>query len=630
MKNVISNDWVKPIGVAETLSVMDYLSLMHAHQGGEKGLKIAEMISNRDYKGLCTHKLDLSSPFWSDKTDQLYHCRQALAFYTKLEDLDIGIDKEQVAWESFCEAEQGNRANNAMMRRWISPQYPLFDGVDANVTSLFFEVREKFQSVLGKAPVMDKLKFKFGPGATTTVPRRLSCPSEKLAEQPTCSSNTLHSALFPEIVRSLLPWLSHHAKQWSVDEYGMTVGHWDFDVSSGKLVFVAKNAGTLRAIDTQPTLTGLVQLGIGDAIEKCLLRVGVDIRDQSRNQELARLGSTIGHIATIDLRNASNTVWYMLVKFLSRTDWFDLLNAGRTPCTEYNGTVYDLHMFSAMGNGYTFPLETLIFWSIVSVVCKDDDPGLIGVYGDDIICPAHKADDVVTALKLFGFQINLDKSFLSGPFRESCGSDYYLGTNVRPYHQKHLVSGETLFVLHNFYVRRGLLAFAKKVKALIPKGVRIYGPDGFGDGHLLADDWPKKRLRKSCRYVTIEAPFCNIEWLPPTQLQTDWVYTNKKYRVGDGYAGVVFQTYARKGRAIVNTRPCDVVTPTYLAYNTGRVPLVRVYWRDQNGNISERTNSEIPLESTPVNFAPDGRPLWDVPGSDGYETRDVYTLVTSN
>jgi len=54
------------------------------------------------------------------------------------------------------------------------------------------------------------------------------------------------------------------------------------------------------------------------------------------------------------------------------------------------------------------------------------------VYGDDIIVPSESYDMVSWALECFGFQVNPEKSFSTGPFRESCGTDAFAGTNVRP------------------------------------------------------------------------------------------------------------------------------------------------------------------------------------------------------
>lgn len=622
---LIGKDWTKALSLDETLSILDGLALRHASLAGKTGSEIARLISAGDRSATCAFKLDLQDPSWDHS--QLYHARQSIAFFKKLEDLDVGVDKNGVAWASFLAAERQNEDNNNVLRLFLGQtnqdsREPVCS-VLPDFSRLFYAVKRKIEVTLGVAPKVSELRFKFGPGATTTVKRRDSCPSNKLAESPQCSANLLHSHHFSEFVREN-PWLLHHAEGFSLTEDEELVGHFDFAVGSGRIVFAPKNAGTSRVIDTQPTLNGFFQAGVGKAIEGCLLRVGVDIHDQTKNQRLARGGSLFGHIATIDLRNASNTIYSMLVRTLIGPDWLDLLNAGRTPSTVYDGEVYDLSMFSAMGNGYTFPLETLIFWAITSVVCSDTEPRYIGVYGDDIICPAQKAQAVVNALRAFGFSINPDKSFMSGPFRESCGSDYYMGSDVRPFYQKHLVSGESLFVLHNFYYRRGLFLFAKEVVNLIPHGMRIYGPDGYGDGHLLSNRYPLTRYRKNRKYVTYVLNPCNIQWIPPTCLQEDWGHTRKTVRLGDGYAGGVFRTYSRTGKQQVTLHPGDICAPSYACEFNARVPVVAAAWLDPDTRVRTKLSLQCVTESSPVSYLDDGRPLWDVPGTDGYEVTEVY------
>jgi hypothetical protein len=93
-----------------------------------------------------------------------------------------------------------------------------------------------------------------------------------------------------------------------------------------------------------------------------------------------------------------------------------------------------------MGNGFTFELETLIFWAAAKAVqevrgCQ----GPLGVYGDDIIVPQLIVQEVISTLEEFGFTINKEKSFVDGRFFESCGGHYFDGVDVTPYYQKHLV-----------------------------------------------------------------------------------------------------------------------------------------------------------------------------------------------
>jgi hypothetical protein len=94
-----------------------------------------------------------------------------------------------------------------------------------------------------------------------------------------------------------------------------------------------------------------------------------------------------------------------------------------------------------MGNGFTFPLQTMIFASLVTAAYKvcgirihkpyRQNLGNFAVFGDDIIVDSRVYNLVVRCLAILGFKVNGDKSFNEGLFRESCGSDFYSGYNVR-------------------------------------------------------------------------------------------------------------------------------------------------------------------------------------------------------
>jgi len=114
-----------------------------------------------------------------------------------------------------------------------------------------------------------------------------------------------------------------------------------------------------------------------------------------------------------------------------------------------------------MGNGFTFPLETAIFACAVEAVYKvfgrklkkSNLPrgrfGNFGVFGDDIICESDKATHVIRLLELLGFTTNASKSFVIGPFRESCGGDYYKGFPVRGVYIKDLGTMASRYVAIN-------------------------------------------------------------------------------------------------------------------------------------------------------------------------------------
>lgn len=584
----VSCCWNEALPLPQSLDILTELCRRLSPEGGTYGQKILALVESRDWKAVCDFELPLADEGWN--VTHLVACRQMLAFFRKMEDLDIGIDKEQVAREKFEESEHSCRETNALFRAWLSGSVSLRprDVVD------LYHMRSKIKHVLGRLPDMGDLKMQFGPGATTTVKKPNACPQNKLKDGPVCSEGLLYSGLLPSVLREFPHWGSALESDWrlvpALDEHGIPLSspegdYWDLveiapvTLSNGKLEFVPKNAKTYRSIVVEPSLNGMLQSGIGSHIARRLKRVGVDLKDQSRQQRLAREGSITRALATLDLSSASDTVSRELVKFLLPEDWFTLLNAARSHCVTYRGHTVRLEKFSSMGNGFTFPLESLIFWAIT---CVADPDGPHGVFGDDMICSTNSVERVVHLLSLCGFSLNRSKSFIEGPFRESCGGDYYLGISTRPFNQEHLVSGATLFVLHNFWYRLGRYDLAEVVMKFIPRPIRIFGPDGYGDGHLLSEQWPRSRPKKLAE---------------------------------KGYGGVQFETYSLKGRRSVSRYPGDYISPLYSVYNRGLEPL-----GESLGFF------DFPEEACKIAFLKDGRPVWTVPGSEGYSKVKIYTL----
>jgi len=204
-------------------------------------------------------------------------------------------------------------------------------------------------------------------------------------------------------------------------------------VCYNKVVTVPKTSLVDRTIAVEPLLNGYLQKGVDVFMRLCLKRVGIDLTDQGRNQHLAYLGSLPGVVdpfITIDLSSASDTISLGVAKLLLPSGWFHFLDAIRSPAYKFEDRdPLRYNKFVSMGNGFCFPLETLIFASVCSLFSKPDD---FTVYGDDIVCRQSVAKRVIKTLWSFGFRHNPDKTFVEGPFRESCGTDWYAGLNVRP------------------------------------------------------------------------------------------------------------------------------------------------------------------------------------------------------
>lgn len=263
-------------------------------------------------------------------------------------------------------------------------------------------------------------------------------------------------------------------------------------VDGNRIAFAPKNARTDRSIAIEPTLNLYLQLGVDGFIRRRLKRWNVNLDDQRRNQELARLGSIeqVDPFVTVDLRNASGTMALKLCKLVCPQDWYDLFYDLRSPCGTMVGSseVKYYQMMSSMGNGFTFALESAIFTAVIYAVMKARlgvfREREFAVFGDDLVVRQSLAPFVVEALTSCGFKVNEGKSFFSGPVRESCGTDWYLGNPIRPVfldEQPHAV--DELFCDYNrlkrilelrFFVQGGEI---EKMRDWIPEKFRnIKGP----------------------------------------------------------------------------------------------------------------------------------------------------------
>lgn len=296
--------------------------------------------------------------------------------------------------------------------------------------------------VIGEKPDLRDIysKCSFGPGASIGIHGNSTNLMRKLlAEEWTCTPSALPYAAEAISTDHHLYELILHRDDGFVDLDPLKLRE-EFKVRTrlvhyNKITTVPKTVLVDRTIAVEPLWNGYLQKGVDEVLRHRLKRIGIDLRDQTRNQDLARQGSIPGQAdpyVTIDLSNASDSISTSLVKRILPPEWFSFLNSIRSPAymlPNENGETRTYEKFVSMGNGFCFPLETLIFASVCRLYAKPKD---FSVYGDDIICRQSVARKVLKVLWRIGFRHNVKKTFLEGPFRESCGADWYEGRNIRP------------------------------------------------------------------------------------------------------------------------------------------------------------------------------------------------------
>lgn len=350
----------------------------------------------------------------------------------------------------------------------------------------------------------------FGPGASFKVRGSLVNIVDKMRTLPECTPE-----MHEKVMLTMLTHLPHYCLSSGLvirERGSLSLASVKLPIVKGnRLAFVPKDLRGHRAICIEPLGNMLVQKGYGDAIRRRLSDWGLDLgkfheegvpcERQLLHRELARQSSISGTNATIDLSSASDTISTSLVKFLLPQDWFDELDRCRSKFTELPcGTVIRNEKFSSMGNGFTFELESLIFYAftLASRYHFGKPSDTVSVYGDDQIIPSSYALKHCEMLEKAGFTINLSKSYLSGTFRESCGGDFFNGVDVRPVFIKELETSDATAtnksiirfcnnirkIAHRFggdiYCDRAFYPSWRRLYHAVPVSIRLSGPTELG------------------------------------------------------------------------------------------------------------------------------------------------------
>lgn len=410
-----------------------------------------------------------------------------------------GLDRRKVALDKFLDCEQQCSLVNETIRLDTTGPF----GV--SWLSVLSTASRKISRLLGKLDLDEVEKHcSMGPGASTSLRRTRSDAYYKYGQKPDVTEDCLHFAWClivrqPAWFRSLTGF--EPTGDWVLD-YCRSIDKM-FNIQPGnRVTTVPKNSKTDRIIAVEPDMNMYVQKGIGGVIRRRLRRVGVDLNRQVRNQRLAKRASRYGRMATIDFSSASDTISLSIVEELLPPDWLCALKQARSPVGVLpDGTVVQYSKFSSMGNGYTFELESLIFWALASA-CYDllGVKGIVSVYGDDVILTSDPRirDLFQWVCDRAGFTLNASKTFWDGPFRESCGKHYFRGIDVSPiYIRRPIKNVWDLYSLANKIRKRARLSwgldprfkrFYDIVVDQIPHAFRRYKiPDGIGDVGLVCD-----------------------------------------------------------------------------------------------------------------------------------------------
>lgn len=369
------------------------------------------------------------------------------------------------------------------------------------------------------SPTFEALFGTFSGGASTSKSRRQGSPALKFLDEAD-ATESCWEALQPLVADSPL-WDAHIRDTWQTPRF----------VDGNVMFTVPKNTTIDRVAAKEPDLNMFAQKGIGNLIRRRLRKRGINLNDQSINQRLAKIGSSDNSLATLDLSSASDSICTRLVWLLLPVDWFLLLDSIRSVRTEIDGEWHENHMFSSMGNGFTFELESMIFWALARTTAYlTGTRGTISVYGDDIIVPSTLSSSLIEVLSFFGFSTNVDKSFTDGPFRESCGAHWYSGYDVTPFYLKHPIEKLTDLILFlNKMIKWSSLGYGlvdPRFEPFIRKYLRYVPQDLWGGQDYSADvavvtgHAPRKVLFRVTRTVSRNHIGGYLFWLRSAYLRS--------------------------------------------------------------------------------------------------------------
>jgi hypothetical protein len=483
---------------------------LDAHRGNEFLKPLSDAVRQREWPEVYRYADFLSAQKYADADTHLVANQFALLIKKYPWDSSlVELDPEKAAIESFDKGENRcRRINKKFSILEIDPSRDRFRR-ESKIAMAWI------RALIGSTPNYRSIarKCDYGQGASVGVHGDATHILRKLSSEQkwTVTPGALHHCFAglmknPHYLETLLDSRTYSD--------GQTLFCYDYQaaftaylariqvVNNNKLSFVLKTAKTHRSIATEPLLTGFYQKGIDEELRGFLLAQRLDLSDQSLNQIMAFHGSLDdseeGYV-TIDLANASNSNARFPVKYLYPRDWYALFERTRSHYYEHEGVVKPYSMLCSMGNGFCFPVETITFASIC-YACGCGRPGVdFSVYGDDIIIRKKYAPKVLAMLAHFGFKTNTQKTFIEGPFRESCGADWFNGEDVRPFTLDFAFDS-----VENFFKYLNLTQRSKKVSdffapvrelvtSALPIDFRFFRPlpgevdsgiDSLGDEHL--------------------------------------------------------------------------------------------------------------------------------------------------
>lgn len=469
----------------------------------------------------------------------------ATKFLSKADFLETGIDRKAVAMSKFDLFEVKCGEQNRYFRNLLS--HPNFSDENVRLLSL---ARRKIASILGTFSAEEFVSNgNWGPGVSTLIKGEEVSAFNKFRDE---------RGITRDLYSLIREWFHLAYPLWKSEPLTLT-GEGALTLQSGNTVTtVPKDSKTDRVIAIEPGFNLWFQQAIGTMIVKRLRRVGIDLTTQENNQHAAWLSSKDDSLATVDFSSASDSISSAVVEDLLPQRWFTLMNSSRSQYRQGEDFSVKWNKFSSMGNAFTFPLQSLIFYACAWAVLQlKQIKGTILVFGDDVLLPREAFSTYSSFTEFLGFTVNTDKSYSQGYFRESCGAHYYDGVDCKPYYFKSRIrqvfdlykaaNGVRLLSHRSMSSQACDVRFRSVHRQLVkvcPKPLRFCTPIDNVSGGFISnfDEATPSRARNGIegyRYSgLIERGLTRVSEDPAILLARLWVPSTQEYR----------NTYALRGR----------------------------------------------------------------------------------
>jgi len=450
-----------------------------------KSLAIWLLYANREYQQLVDMDID---PLHYNDVFEFRDAYTAYSFLSKANFFELAVSKKDAAFKKFFQYEELCRnTNNRFRNLAFDPNYH-----GSNVW-LLNATQRKIAEILGDYSPDELVDdANWGPGVTTLLKGEHVSAVNKFHSENGITRD-LYSLVSPWFATAYPGWDQHLASSFGQERFSFQIGN--------KIVTVPKNSKTDRVIAVEPGINLWFQKAIGSMIRRRLRRRGIDLNTQEVNQHLAKKASKQGNLATVDFSSASDSISKELVRELIPHDWFLLLDSCRSSLGRHGKELIKWQKFSSMGNGYTFELESLIFYAAALAVREYlHVDGEISVFGDDVILPTSCYELFSSFSEFLGFKVNKDKSFSTSYFRESCGSHYFDGVDCKPIFLKERLRDVTsIYKLANSIRWLGhrrnsyygcdsrFLTTWRRLYQWVPKPLRFRISVGYGDGGFIGN-----------------------------------------------------------------------------------------------------------------------------------------------